>query len=375
MNRLLLWVLVFGGALAAQRPVPPEVPGAAAFLETREIPAQIVSFTNLTDAALQSVTIEVQTRIGPVRKSWGARPSPIGVGGTGQMAIPAQGAATLPVTVTLAIFAGGIVEGEPADVARVYAQAALLEEDLSTWRSALTVMPRSPQSEAFGFLRATIEQRLKEAPPDPSGMRRLAEVWVREDRQPGFTFTVIDSALRDIDGRLSVIAPEARVVRQPRQPRPMSGLIRLDVAAGTLQEYVVKIVNGRDAPLEAWAAIVTEARTGRPLRAIARDTVRELERGRPPPGIAPGELLTIGTYQPDEEAAAGLAVHLEFVMWQDLVWQGGQEREQRTLANRERSAEEYAVFIGHLRSAAELPAAQALELLRTRQQEFSRHGS
>lgn len=372
MTRALLFVVALGGsAVEQQRAVPPEVTGATAYLESREIPAQIVSFTNLTDVALQSVTIEVQTRTGPARKSWSARPAPIGAGGTGQMAIPAQGSATpLPVKVTLAMFTGGVVEGEPEEVARVYAQSTLLEEDLSTWRDALSVMPRSPQSEAFGFLRATIDQRLKEQPPDPSGMRRLAEVWLREDREPGFTFTVIDGALRDIEGRLSVVAPEARAARQPRQPRPMSGLIRLDVAAGTTQEHVVKIANERDAPLEAWAAIVTEAKTGRPLRAIGRDLVRELERGMLPPGIEPAELRAIGTYQPDEDVAGGLAVHLEFAMWQDLFWQGWPASEQRTLANRERSAEEHAFFIGPLQSAATLPAPQALELLRSRQQEF-----
>ncbi len=368
---LLLVVTLGGGVLAQQRPTPPAVTGATAFLESREIPAQIVSFTNLADAPLASVTIEVQTLTGPLRRSWSARPTPIGTGGTGRMAIPAKnGTVLLPIKVTLAMFAGGVVEGEPEEVARVYAQSTLLEEDLSTWRDALSVMPRSPQSEAFGFLRATIEQRRKEQPPDPSGMRRLAEVWVREDRAPGFTFAVIDSTLKDIDGRLSVVAPEARAARQPRQPRPMSGLIRLDVADGTAQESVVKIANERDAPLEAWAAVVTEATTGRPLRAIGRDTVRELERGTTPPGIEPRELRAIGTYQPDGDVAGGLAVHLEFAMWQDLFWQGWQEREQRTLANRERSAEEHAFFIGPLRSAADLPAPQALALLRTRQQEF-----
>jgi hypothetical protein len=360
-----------GSVLAQQRPAPPEVTGAQVFLVRQEVPAQVVTFTNLSDVALQGLTIEVQAHTGPIRKSWNARPTAIAPGGTGQLAIPRQaGAPAQPVKATLAIFSGGIVEGDPADVARLYTQAALLEEDLSAWRDALSVIPRRPQSEAVGFLRATIEQRLKEQAPDPSGMRRLAEVWLREDRSPGFTTSVIDSALRDIDGRLSVVAPEARAARQPRRPRPMPGLIRLDSVAGTTREYVVKIANGRDAPLEAWAAIVTEAKSGRLLRAIGRDMVRELERGMPPPGLEPGELRAIGTYQPDEDVAGGLAVHIEFAMWQDLFWQGSQEREQRTLTNRERTAEEHTFFIGSLKSAAELPAPQALDVLRARQREF-----
>ena len=368
----LILALVLGSSLLAQqRPAPPEVTGAQVFLVREEVSAQVVTFTNLSDVALQSVTIELPARTGPIRKSWSARPAAIAPGGTGQLAIPRQaGAPALPVKVTLAIFSGGIVEGEPAEVARVHTQSTLLEEDLSVWRDALSVMPRSPQSEAFGFLRATIEQRLKEQPPDPSGMRRRAEVWVREDRAPGFTFSVIDSTLRDIEGRLSVVAPEARAARQPRRPRPITELVRLESSTGTTNEYAVKVANSRDVPLDTWVAIVTEARTGRPLRAIARDTVRELERGMAPPGIDPGELRTIGTYQPDDEVQGEVAGHLDFAMWQDLFWQGRQENEQRTITNRERAAEEHAFFIEPLKSAAELSAPLALNLLRARQQEF-----
>jgi hypothetical protein len=140
---------------------------------------------------------------------------------------------------------------------------------------------------------------------------------------------------------------------------------------GSTREYVVKVANRRDAPLEAWSAVVLGTETGRTLQTMTRDTVRELERGMLPPGIATSELFAIGTYRPEATVAEAVTVRIELVMWQDLEWQGLPHLREQALAGRERIAEEHAFFIGTLRSAAELPASQALTLLRGRQREFS----
>jgi hypothetical protein len=103
---------------------------------------------------------------------------------------------------------------------------------------------------------------------------------------------------------------------------------------------------------------------------IGRDTARDIIDGAVSPGIAPGAVVEIGRYLPEADVVGDLKVNLEFAMWQDLQWQGFGLNEQRTLANRELSADEYAFFIGPLRTAAGLPAPQAMELLGTRQREF-----
>jgi hypothetical protein len=199
-------------------------------------------------------------------------------------------------------------------------------------------------------------------------MRRFFEVWLREDRTPAATFEMLDTQLKNLTGRLSSVEPVARAARRPAPVRPMSTLIKLDTAVGTTREYVVKVRNERAVPLEAWGATIAEARTGRRLRAIGRDTVTELTSDVPA-GVLPGAVIEIGTYQPDTEVAGGLTVYLEFAMWKDLEWQGWDFHQQRTLASRERKAEEYAFFIGPLLEAAALPAPKAVELLRARQQE------
>ncbi len=132
----------------------------------------------------------------------------------------------------------------------------------------------------------------------------------------------------------------------------------------------IKVRNQRDVPLEAWAAIITDAQSGQLLRAIGHDAGVELSETAPATGVPAGGVMEIGTYQPDSDFASGLRVHLEFAMWQDLVWQGFEVNQQRTLLNRERRAEEYEFFVGSLRTAAGLPAPQGVELLEARQREF-----
>ncbi len=372
MGRLLLLAAALSLS-ATQQPRPvADVPGAVALLESHEVPTLIVRFTNLGDVGLQSLDFEVSTRSGVLSKSWNARTSPLGTGGTGEMAVAALGdERSLPVKVTLAIFADGTVQGEPAEVARVQALLTATAEDLSAWRDALSAMPRTPQSEAFAFLRATIERRKTEQPTDTSGMRRLVEVWVREERAPGFVSAVVDTELKNIDMRMSGIAPVARAARLPQKRRPVGELVQAVTTAGSTREFIVKVRNHRDVPLEAWAAAVSDSQSGRPLRMIGHDAGVDLRETGAATGIPAGGVMDIGTYQPDSDFASGLRVHLEFAMWQDLVWQGFEVNQQRILANRERRAEEYEFFLGSLRTAAGLPAPQALELLEGRQREFS----
>ena len=117
-------------AVAQSRPVP-DVPGAAALLESRETPGVVVRFTNLTDVGLESLDLEVKTGSEVLKKSWSVKASALGTGGVGEVQIATQASASaVTVRVVLAIFADGTMDGDPDEVTRVRAVQAALSEDL-----------------------------------------------------------------------------------------------------------------------------------------------------------------------------------------------------------------------------------------------------
>lgn len=370
LGSLLLVVAGFVGTMPQQRPAP-AVSGASANVESREVPTLILRVTNLDEVGLQALEVDVHSSSGPVRKVWSATTTPLGTGGTGEMAVGPLGSdRALPVTVRFAIFADGTVAGAPADVARLQTTSIALAEDLSAWREILTRVPEVPDADAVHVLRQAADARKRTHATDPSGMRRLVEVWLREERAQGFFASVARGELRIIAERLrgpGPIAAAARLSPGPRLRNDLNTLVRAVTTTGAVKHFAISVTNERAVPLEAWAVVLTDAQSGRPLRAIGRDVGLEVPPGAP---VVPFGSLEVGSYQPGPELAGGVRAHLEFVMWQDLTWQGYPVNQQRTLANRERRAQEHEFFVPAIRAAAALPPMQALAQLNARQAEF-----
>lgn len=373
MLRNIVFVAVGLSAAVPQVQSPPPIAGAVAHVDSRDVPTLILRITNLSDVGLQTVDAQVQIGDRLVRKSWNAE-TPLGTGGTGEIVLAPLGTErSLPVSLRFAVFADGTVAGDPAEVARLQVVSISLSDDLVAWREVLSRVPGMANAEAVRVLRDALEARLTAQPADVSGVRRLVEVWLREERAPGFFSSMARTEVATIDVRLRAPGPIAAAARRAPGPRPQNDLKTLVSAvttAGVVREFTASVKNERTVPLEAWAVVLSDVRTGRPLRALAHDTARDVPNGQAPASIPPSGSRVVGTYQPEADLSGDVRAHLEFVMWQDLTWQGYQGNRQQTLANRERLAQEYEFFIPSLRAAAALPPDQALARLSARQAEF-----
>jgi len=374
MVRSLLFVAAGLFIVLPQTRPEPTVSGASANMESRDVPTLILRITNLDAVGLEAVEVDVQSAAGPVRKLWAAEKAPLGTGGTGEMAVGPLGAdRALPVIVRFAIFADGTVAGAPAEVARLQSSSIALADDLSAWRDLLGQLTDVPNAEAVRALREAIDARNAAQATDPSGVRRQVEVWIREERAAGFFAAVARNELSMIATRMRGPGPIAAAARRspgPRSNNDLSTLVRAVTTSGAVRQFSVNVRNDRDVPLESWAVVLSDVQTGRRLRALSHDAATDLPSAARLVGIPPAGNREVGTYQPDADVAGGVRAHLEFVMWQDLTWQGYPANHQQTLANRERRAQEYEFFIPAIRAAAALPAEQALNQLAARQHEF-----
>jgi hypothetical protein len=238
-------------------------------------------------------------------------------------------------------------------------------------------MPRSPQSEAFAFLRRHIAERSRAIPRSEFDLGGRIESWIGTNR-PGFwTFRPADVFREDLEEQLA-----AATRHRPWVSRLGLGSMTVDDvtiegvtiqgAARTAQEPVAYLENLRDVPLEAWTLSIDDDGGLGSDACMATDAPG---RGR----IQPGERREIQIRREPSGANPLPRVVISGAWWADGHSEGRSSPESWFGASRGARRQTWDYWIPLLRETASMPFAEAIAFLNAkddeRAQQFPREHS
>jgi hypothetical protein len=377
-SRLLAGVLALAGLQAQPGDIP--ITGVELRSEQRTIPVDVIVIRNRHHAALLRWTVKAtgdrisyntgsdhSMNFGPMIPGRSAiLPNEVR-----RMPHPKQPEGSAgTVAIELAVFANGDVQGTRAAVANLERESAGVVEELVFWQTALDTLPRSPQSDAYAYVRNKLNERRQAAEEDHTGIRARIESFFTAGvpRPIWWTFSAVDGLKKDLAEQLS---RAGSIHAGARTPTFTVTAVEASVETGTANAQVIVLKNLRSLPLEAWGYQQFAPGSLRPTGGLSSDTL-----GRPSgPGvgpIAPGEAREVRTLLPAEQDQPAASFAPWFAVWEDLIWQGSVSEHASLMERRRQQAEIHAFWIAQLKSVSTMAPQAAITSLRAARDERRR---
>jgi hypothetical protein len=288
-------------------------------------------------------------------------------------------AAPQVASLTLVVFADGMVDGTLAAVTEFRRKQAALVTDLTVWQTGLDALPKS-EADALRYLRQQRDAAIRDRPQDPSGIRGRVTQWLEGARPRGWAFTAADSLKREITDRLSAAIRYRSGADGALRDRAALGTnlaasVAVRPQSGQGLEFVALIENLRDTPLEAWELAIYDGPASRyPSSSRTEDACAVVDdqpgRGR----IARNEVREISLGPADGAADSALPIAVvKTAIWSDLSWEGDPQARAERLRSREEDAQRFAFWIAALKSAeTRASMSDAVAFLATKRDERRR---
>jgi hypothetical protein len=271
---------------------------------------------------------------------------------------------------TAALFADGSFAGAAASLRALFDRHEAQATEFAYWIDVFARMPRSPQSEAFAFLRRHIAERSRAIPRREFDLSGRIESWIGTSRPDSWTFRPADAFREDLEEQLA-----AATRHRPWVSRLGLGSmtvehvtiegVAIQGAARTEQEPVAYLENLRDVPLEAWTLAIDDDGGLGSDACMATD---EPGRGR----IQPGERREIQIRRDPSGAHPLPRVVISGAWWADGHSEGRPPQESWFGASRAARRLAWDSWIPLFREAASMPSGDAIAFLKAKDEERAR---
>jgi len=260
--------------------------------------------------------------------------------------VDASDAAPQVASMTLVVFADGMVDGTLAAVTEFRRKQAALLTDLAAWQAGLDALPRS-EADALGHLRHQRDAAIQDRPQDPSGIRGRVTQWLEGARPRGWTFTAADSLKNEIADRLSAAiryrsGADAALRDRAALGTNLSASVAVHPQSGQRLEFVALVENLRESPLEAWELAIYDGPTSRYPSSSRSADACVVPDDQPGQGrIVRNEVreIPLGPADGAEDKPLPIAV-VATAIWSDLAWEGDPDARARLLRRREEETRE-----------------------------------
>ena len=367
-SRLLAGVLALAGLQAQPGDIP--LTGVELHTEPRSIPVDVIVIRNRHQAPMVRWTVKTShySTSGRATIDGNGAILPNEVRRMPHQNYPEGSAKT--VAVELAVFANGDVQGTRSAITDLERESAGVVEELVFWQTALDTLPRSPQSDAFAYIRNKLEERRRAVVEDETGIRSRFESFFspKVPRPIWWTFSGVDGLKTDLAEQLT---HARRIHAGSRTPSYTVTAVETSVEAGIADGLAIVLKNLRSLPLEAWGYQEFDSGSVRPKGGHSSDTLGGPSRPGSGP-IAPGEARELRTLLIEASNKPPSSFAPWFAVWEDLVWQGSASEHAFLLERRRQQAEVHAFWIGQLKAVSSMAPQAAITSLRAARDERRR---
>jgi hypothetical protein len=243
-------------------------------------------------------------------------------------------------SMTLAVFADGVVDGTLAAVTTFRDKQAALVADLVAWQVVFNALPRT-EPDALAMLRQHRDAAVRQRPEDVSRIRGQVTGWLEGARPRGWIFSVAESLKQAIPERLATATRYRDGAIAALQDRAALGtnltsFVSARAASGQGQNLMALVENLRDTPLEAFDLEIYDSPASRyPSSGRSYDACG-VSRGQPGSGrVVRGETreIDLGPADSSEDRPLPVIV-IKMAIWADQSWEGDPDMRAERLRQR-----------------------------------------